>query len=418
MANTLYDRSFSGNQAIILAKQMQFEATRESFWGKFAKFNTPGGIPVKPGNIPAPVDSPIVIQNEFGKQQGDLMKIPLMRALKGLPTFGLNQLAGMEERMKINHALVPCDINRHAVLTQEGSMMTQTTKDYQILQRARPLLQRHYAQAMELLQVSYAFYHGFSYNILSGSNTRWSGNSTVKAISHPNVYIAGQGRYVYSSTNYPGTAGYETGLGTALGNVIETNEFNTTFLSGLKADQQIRRIPRIITKDGNQFWLIVAHPYQITSLEADELFNAAASRAFVGQMAKDNPLLVGAKYHYAGFFIFESDTAVWPVSVSGGSPVWGPSTIADLDSFIDYEDNEMFAAILLGSNAMFRGVASSLKFVGRVDDYEEIKGIAYRTLEACSRADYWNDDDGTRGQYLKNDGSAVLVTAAIKPNMG
>lgn len=413
----LESRSFSGNQALIMASKMKYEVLRQFFWGQFAKFNTPGGIPAKPGNIPKATDSPIVMQSELQREQGDVMKIPLMRALRGKPTVGLDQMAGFEERMKVNHAQIPIDILRHAVLTQEGPMMTQTTKDYKILQRAKPLLRRHYGEVLELYQISHAFYNGFSRNILESKNTRWSGHDSIKKVSHPHIFIAGQGKVSYGVSSYPSTSAYETVIGTALGSVAPSHVFDTNFLSGLKAHQQILKIAPIIMSDGNKYRLIVAHPYQIADLEADANFRQVASSAFVQQMAKKNPLLAGCRYHYAGFFIFESETAVWPVAVSAGVPVYGPTTLTDLDSYTEYTSDVMFCAIVLGSNAMFRGIGSSIQFIGRVDDYDAIKGIAYQTLEGASRADYFNDDDGTRGQYVKNDGSAVAITYAAEPSM-
>lgn len=418
--NDLYNRSFTGNRVILLASNMRFEATRQMFWGKMAGFTTKGGIPVDPNNIPVPTGSPITIQNEFKFKMGDKMQIPMLRALRGTPTIGTNQMAGFEERFKINHATIPIDILRHAGLPQEGSMMTQTTKDYQIIQRARPQLQKHYAEVMELLMITYTFYHGFSWNIIDAANTRWAGETYIKRISHPNIFIAGQGRFVPTGTDYCGTSGYETQLATALGNIGTTHVFNTTFLKGLKAQQQIRRIQPIVTKEGNRFWLIVAHPYQIDSLENDPAFNQAASAAFVAAAVKNNPMLTGAHHYYAGFMIYSSDTACWPVRVAGGVPQWGPSSIASiesLDDFTDYEEDTLFACIILGLDALFRGVASSLTFKGREADYGEIQAIAYRTLEGASRADYWNEDDGTRGDALVNDGSAIGITYASVPQM-
>jgi hypothetical protein len=420
MANNLYNRSFTGNKVILLASAMRFEATRQMFWGKMAGFTTKGGIPVDPNHEPLPTGSPITIQNEFKFKQGDKMQIPMLRALRGIPTIGSNQMAGFEERFRINHATIPIDILRHAGLPQEGSMMTQTTKDYQIIQRAKPQLQKHYSEVMELLMISYAFYYGFSHNIIDAANTRWSGETYIKKISHPNIFIAGQGRFVPTGANYCGTAGYETQLATALGNVATNHVFNTTYLKGLKAQQQVRRIQPIITKDGNRFRLIVAHPYQIDSLENDPVFNAAASAAFVSNMVKDNPMLIGCKHYYAGFMIYDSDTACWPVRVASSVPQWGPSAISDLtdlDDFTDYEDDTLFACIILGADALFRGVAAPLEFKGREADYGEIQAIAYRTLEGASRADYWNEDDGTRGDSLINDGSAIGITYASVPQM-
>lgn len=411
----VFDRSFTGNQAVLLAAQMKFEVMKYHFWGKWAKFNTPGRkVIARKGNDPQPTASPIVMQHELERRMGDKMQIPLLRNLINLPTVGTDQMAGHEELQKINHVQVPIDIVRHAVMPQEGIMTTQTTKDYKLIQNAKPQLLRQYAQVEEFLGCSYAFYYGYSYNVLESN--RFSGNSeNITANSHPHVYIAGSGKIDWG-TDYPGSAAYEDNIGTAIDAMVETNVFDTNFLSGLKADEQIRRIDPVIMKDGNLMYLIVAHPYQIATLEADEKFRQTVAQTHAVQLAKDNPLLVGCKYIWAGFAIFESDTAVFPVTVSGGDPVWGPSTISNLTSFTGYSSYEKFGAILLGNNAMFKGTGQALEFKKRMADYDEILGIAYRVVEGYSRGDYWNEDDGTRGQYLKNDGSAVLVTYAAVPS--
>jgi len=411
------DRSFSGNIPKILAAQMKWEALKQHFWGKFAKFNTPGKkVIVTKASIPQPISSPIVMQNELSRAMGDLLKIPLMRNLINLPTVGMDQLKGHEEKQMINHAYVPIDIVRHAVKPQEGVMSTQTTKDYRLIQNSKPMLLRQYAEVEEYLGCSYSFYYGYSYNILQSS--RFAGNSqNITSVSHPHIFVAGQGKVGYGTVDYPGTANYETAIGTAVSAMNDTNVFDTQFLGGLKAHEQVRRTDPIILKDGNELRLIVAHPYQITTLEADEKFRQLVASTHAIQLAKDNPLLMGAKYVYGNFAIYDSSTAIWPVTVVGGDPVYGPSTISTLDSFKDYEGYEVFGAILLGNNAMFKATGQQLEFKKRIDDYEEIIGIAYRVVEGYSRADYWNDDDGTRGAYLKNDGSCLLLTWAEAPSM-
>ena len=84
-------------------------------------------------------------------------------------------MAGHEERRKINFAKVAIDILRLAEMPQEGIMETQVTKDYKIIETVRPALTNHYAKVSEYLGVSYAFYYGFSWNVLQSS--RFSGNS-------------------------------------------------------------------------------------------------------------------------------------------------------------------------------------------------------------------------------------------------
>lgn len=409
------ERSFTGNVPIILASQMKWEVLKAHFWGKFAKFNAPKKqVIIRPGNDPKPIQSPIVMQHELKRKAGDELKIPMLRNLTSLPKIGREQLENYEEDQYINHATVPLDILRNAVIPQEYSMDTQITKDYKLLQNAKPQLLRNYAEAEEFLGCGYALYYGYSYNILESS--RFSGDSRITAVSHPHVFVVGNGKVDYTA-GYPGTADYETALGTAINNLTDANTMSTAVLDALRASETVQKIDPLIMHDGNPMWLLVLHPYQLKDLESDDTFLKLTSRAYTQDYIKNNPYLVGCKHIYGGFAIFTSDTAVWPVTVSGGDPVWGPSTISNFSSFKSYSSDTAFAAILLGNNALFKAVGSGMTFKKRMADYDEIKAIAYRILEGYSRADYWNEDDGTAGQYLQNNGSALIVSYAAKPSM-
>jgi len=131
--------------------------------------------------------------------------------------------------------------------------------------------------------------------------------------------------------------------------------------------------------------------------------------------AKNNPLLVGCKYIYEGFAIFVNPVSVFQVSSDGSTATFGPSTISNLDSFESYSTATAFAAMLLGDNALFKGTAEMYEYRKRTDDYGEVEGIIWRAVEGWSRGDFWNRDDGTTGQYLINESSALLITKASKP---
>lgn len=422
MANRVKERSFIGNIPVILAQKMMWESLRQFFWARWAKFDVPGTrITVSEKNQPRAISSPIVMHQELGKRQGDFLQVPMLRNLKGLPTIGKHQLSGHEEEQFINHARVAIDIVRHAVGPQDGIMMTQTTKDYDLINAARPQLSRHYAEVSELLGVSYALYYGYSYNVLS--STRFVGNSQhIAAYSHPNVFVAGQGRISGYPTGHAGDT-YEVAIGTAISAMKDVDVFSCAFLRGLKADPAINMIKPLIMSDGNPMWLIAASPFQIASLEEDEEFKTVMAAAMAQSYAKDNPILTGSQYIYGSFAIFPAARAVFPVSVVSTVPVWGPSTIADMTSFNDYSAYDTFGAILLGENAIMKATGMPLEFRKREDDtdYGEIVGVAYRTVEGYSRADFWSEDDyltsATRGANLINTGSAVLVTKAFKPGI-
>ncbi len=417
MASAIYERSFSGNLPLKLAAQMKYEVLKQTFWGKFAKFNNIGQDvrKVHPGNEPQPIMSPVVIQHELDRKMGDEIHVPMLRNLKALPKVGTSQMEGYEEKLNMNFARVPIDILRHAYDPQEGIMMTQTTKDYQLLERYNPILTRHYARTSDLLQCTYALLKAYSYNILASN--RFTGNAKIKAISHPNVFVAGQGQIQVSGANYPGTAGWETTLGTAMDSVANTHVLNTAFLNALKASKTVQMLDPLIMKDGNPFWLYVVHPYQIATLEADTAFQAMANSVLVQNLAKENPIMVGARYFYGGFALFVTDQAVWPVwkNATSGKIEYGPATVTDLDSYENYSADTKFASFILGNNALFKATGKPLEYKKRMADYDEIIGIAYRTVEGYSRADYFNEDDGTWGQYVKNYGSALAITYAEEP---
>lgn len=432
MANKVFEHDFSGNYPLVLAKQMTFAVMKEFFWGPFAKFNTfnANGNPVSVSEKyrPQPVQSPLVIQYELQRKQGDLIEIPLHRNLVNKPQTGKKQLMGHEEEPKINHTVIPIQLLRHAEMPQDSSMSTQVNKDYRLLENAQPALQRHYSRVSEYLGCSYAMYYGFSWNIFDSG---WfTTNSKIAWSPHPHIYTAGYGKIGYSA-GYPGTSGYATEVATRVNGVAAGDVFDTGFLQALKADPQIRKIPPIILKEGVPMRMIVAHPWQVATLENDSAFREIVSAAMVQNYAKENPFLIGAKYIYANFAIFESDTAVWPVSVSSGSyadsgdvvfgpEMWHPDATdvntGNLDDFEDYADFDKFAAIVLGNNALFKAMGTGVEFKKREDDYGELIGIAYKIIEGYSRADWKNRDDGTTGQYLLNDASALAITAAAAPS--
>lgn len=411
----VFEHDFSGNYPVVKAQQMVFEALKEFFWGPFASFNTPKRAPISEKNRPRPVNSPIVMHWELTRKSGDMIEIPIHRQLKQLPQTGKSQLAGHEERPKVNFAQVPIMLQRHAELPQDSSLSTQTNKDLRLLENTRPALMQHYARCEEYLGASYAMYYGYNWATLTDS---WfSAETKISASSHPHIYVAGQGKVSYSG-GYPGTAGYETSVATAIDAIGPSHRFDAGFLQALKADPQIRKIPPIIMQNRNPLRLLVAHPWQVVDLENDSTFNNIVAQAMVAKYAADNPYLIAAKYIYAGFAIFESDTAVWACRTSSGDPEFGPSDISDLDdldSFEDYSDDTKFAAIVLGNNALFKAIGSPMQYKRRTDDYGELIGIAYMMIHGYSRADFWNRDDGTTGQYLINDTSALAITYAAAP---
>jgi len=428
MANTLFDHGFSGNYPVIVeAQKMKFESIHSMHWGKFVGFTTPDGAAVKERDMARPTASMVSIHNELKRKGGDLLEMPLHRNLTQRGRIGNQQLKDHEERPKVNFAQIPIELYRAAELPMDGSMGKQTTKEIDLVKHARPALQRHYSRFLNWLLCSYSMYYGYSWNVINSD--RWANDSKISTASHPHIFLSGRGKVTYSG-GYPGTSGYETSVGNEINLLGASDVFDTAYLEGLKADPATMKIPPIIMSHGNELRMIWAHPWQIDSLEKDPRFNTTANHAYVQTLVKENPLLYGMRYVWAGFGIFPFDTGIWPVHVadssatysnngfSSGDVVYGPTDVnkfTDITTFEGYSTYDTFAALMMGSNALNIANGDALEFRKRTDDYGEIMGLAYRVMTGGARNDFWNRDDGTTGQHLVNESSAVLITKASKP---
>jgi hypothetical protein len=429
MANNVFRPQFSGNVPTILARQMVWEALDKSPWGRLAGYTVPNRIAPRKGEFPTQVvNRPLVVHNELMAKQGDVIQVPLHRQYTGKPRYSGEQLVGFEERPKINHAQVAVDLTRHGSEPMDGSIMQQITKDYELIKRAKPGLQMHFGVQMEHLGILHAMYYGYSHNVINGH--AFYGDSRFAKSSHPHIFVSGAGKVGYSG-GYPGSVGYEQAVGAAVQGLGASDKFDTGFLNFLKNHPQVQRIKPITMKNGREYWLIIAHGWQINDLLADSAFKDIQARAMVQELAKDNPFIAGAEYCWNGFVIYEHSQSCWPVNVVGSNPytpVYGPfvsgynydDPSADLSYFRNWGSyagtpNTVFAALLLGDNALFKAQASDLQWRREEYDYGETLGVAYRVMDGYSRADFINNDDGTAGEFLVNDGSALIITKGTAP---
>lgn len=419
-ANDAYTHEFSGNYPIVLAMQMQYQTIKQTVWGRWFGYTTPKGRFVKSKQDANPVDKIVVVHNQLAKQgqRADKIEIPMLRNLNQMPVFGRTELQRREERFKVNFAQIPVDVVRHGVLTKDGEMSGLTMLNQ--LKSAEPELRLHYIRVIEYLLGSCAMYWGFSYNVLKSD--WWASDTNIAANSHPHIYIAGTGKVSYDNGN-PGSSGYEGEIGDQLDAMAASAFFDTGFLNWLAVQTQVQKIKPVVMNDGNMLWLCMAHPWQVAQLVADPNFNQVTALARAQAYAKANPMLYRVNYVYGKFAIFETDTAVWPVRTdSDGDPEWGPSGVLSsdpkdltLESFETYSTDTMFAGFILGSNALGITNVGRMKFKYRMDDYDAIEATAYVTMTGASRMDQVNRDDGTQGDNVVQQNSAVFVTKAYEP---
>jgi hypothetical protein len=419
MANNLFSIDFSANKPLIQAKRAMFEAFSYMFWGKWMKWTTPDKAPITPNGAmkAGTVDnSPIVAQREFMNQSNPVneMWIPTFRDLVGLGQTARESLTGMEEERKINFAKVRIEQIRHGEVVKQGKFEAHLLAKYGIPESSRMALTRQFQRRTNFLEIPTAIYKGISYNVLSGG--RYVNDATVKTVSHPNFYVVGSGRVSQAAAAYPGTAAYETNVAAAVAGLTPAHVLSAAFLAALNADDNIRRIPYLYTKEGKPFRVLVVHPYGMASLRNDPDLKSLFNNVFVANLAKENPMLTGAELYYEGWAVFDGGNAIWPLSSDGSAITYGP-TVTNLDSFNSYAGETAFGALVLGDNALFHGLAWDMEWTGEKRDHGQIESIGYTIGNGFARNDSYNLDDGAAGQYLINHGSAVVAHYGAVPTL-
>lgn len=423
MADTHFSHDFSANYPKVKAAGINtmFEVMNHMFWGKWMKqYTTPDKAAVRPSGTLKPsavVNSPFVMHRELEKMAGDSIKVPMFRQLKNISKKGDEQLFNRTEERKINHARVWINTMRHGEKIRKGHLSTQIMKDYGIPKTARAALTMQLARQMNFLEIPYAFYKAYNFSVLTDTTT-FSGDSAVATHSHPHFYTAGAGKVSYSG-GYPGNSGYETAVDTAIGAIGATHVLSGGLLRDLNAEDQIMRIPYLMTKDGTPFRMLVVEPYGMRQLREDADIKAMNRAGFVDGMIMRNPELTGMELFYEGWAIFNGGHAVYPIKSNSGTPLYGPTATADtftnLDDFNSYASYSTFGAMIIGDNAIAQATGWDLKWTGEMWDHQMVEELGYNIGLGFARNDFWNQDDGSTGQYVKNDTSAILGYYAAAP---
>ena len=424
MANTLKTVDGHHVNPIILAQKMYFQAQNYKGWGHFVSkdsYTPPGGKPVTPnGSIRAGEVSnqPVVIHRELVNKQGVEIKIPTLRNLIDRPKVGSETLKGYEEKQKMNWANVLVSVYRSGVELKDGPIGDQVTKEFTLQSKAKGQLLRHYAEVVNYLQLAHALYYGYDWSTLYSDTYSGSTNITVAARSHPHIFTVGGGKV----TGYPPTAAYETAVATAIDNIGVNHVLTAGWLRELAAEDNIRRIRPLYTKDGVPYKILALHHYQLKDLKNDKDLKATYDSVFTQGMAARNPYLSNMQIYAEGFAIFDMGNSVWPAWTASGVPMFGPTYIDDVDNldmsaFNSFSAFSKFTGVVLGDNALLKASAQAMKFTTEVDDHDFWEALGYTIVEGASRNDSINRDEGTAGDALINDGSAIIITAASAANL-
>jgi len=374
-------RSYQANLAI-LQEKFQRETWNEVFWSKFAGFasenydNGQGVNGMPTGNV-------VTVYTEFDKQGRDHMLVPFLKHLTEMPVYGDTVLAGTGEKQTIDFLRVYINQVRKAVEALSGNMSNQRIKLYNMIEKAMPQLKELLSQA-ENIHAWQAIYEGASANITGAQTAECPG---LQKRYHPNFYYVSAAKTITAV----GTEKY-TKTAANLDTAEDAVDAGATFIiSSDIVDKAIikarnLRIPQIVTASGYKYYLCVVSPEQMYQLKNDSKIYSANREAFSGKML-DSPELQGfnEKLYYSGAVFVTDDTGIrgWDATNKNfaGSGGW-------LEPFVYSAGTGNHCMVLLGKNAMAKGMASNWAFTKELYDHFNVKEIGANAIYGYNRMEY------------------------------
>lgn len=173
------------------------------------------------------------------------------------------------------------------------------------------------------------------------------------------------------------------GDATSLDSIDSADTFGVTELLKAVAELEANDVDRVVpptAPDAPGYYLCFIHPYQAYSLRSDSEWQEAQRDANI--RGKDNPLFSGALGEYGGAIVY-STTQCTRVQNSASPAVYTAR------------------AVMVGREAMARGVKENLEWEEQVTDYKWRKGIAISAA--------WDDE------VLNEEAIIHILTAAVAP---
>lgn len=368
----------------ILSKQLAKEAWYNTFFAKLAGFmNYTETNGIKQYN-PAP-NSVIQVMRDFITQGRDNMIMPLMLPLIEEGVFGDAPLIGTGEELRLKYLRLYINQHRKAVTKLSGRAANQRVKIYNIMEQAKPELVKWWSKT-ENQSIFQTIYEGLSPNLSNGTNDQGLG---IKVRFHPNWYYwnnAGTAFVSLGPASFTKTPANMTALTTA--NV------------GAMSSRTLLNLVELITTDlliepvvyeGSPFWLMLVHPRTFKNLKQDTLVKADQNAAFNGKLSQ-HPAINGKQMlYYEGFCIIPDPIGVRLLPSGANNPMqqlagngWlYPSPTA----------NAICNSIILGRNAIGKGLADPLNFTEEEFDHKNTIELGTNQSYGYNRAEFFASAD-------------------------
>jgi len=210
---------------------------------------------------------------DLKKEAGSNISFGLGMKLSGAGKSGDDTLEGSEEAMTDYDEDVAIDQLRHAVVLT--GRMDEKKNAYNMRTSAKNRLADWFAERIELEIFD---------KLCGKASSTFSNTPTIAAAS----------RLVY--------AGGET----AIANLTTSMKMDTKVLDKAKVTAQLAS-PKIrpIRVNGKEYYVAFLHPYDVTNLKQDPVYNQSVREA--GVRGEDNPIFSGAVSNYNGIIIHEHE---------------------------------------------------------------------------------------------------------------
>jgi N4-gp56 family major capsid protein len=307
-------------------KRLWVEAKRAMFFERFMGDEVPTGDTTSASSY----RDIVYVSTDLSKSPGDTITIGLAYQLQGQGVSGNNQMEGNEEAISFYSFSVTLDRIRNAILWDD--VMMGQKSPYEIRNTAKTLLADWLAQKLETMIV----------DALSNSPS--------------------SGRVLYG--------GDATSDDTIDSNdVFSTNLIERAVRKAKLAQPKIRPIKI----NGKEYYVILAHPYQIKDLRTESAWLQAQREANV--RGDENPIFSGAVGVWAGAIIYEYERI--KTYSNWGSDGETPGA----------------RALLLGAQAVAMCFGKKVYWKERVTDYDSI-GVQVGSIVGIAKTKFNNVDYG------------------------
>lgn len=298
----------------VWAKELLVDAEKMMFWKDYEGVEGSG--------------MPVLRKDELTKVPGDTMHITTMSHLTGAGQTGdTANLTDNEEALSIGTITLTLAIAAHAV---------KYTK---------------YAGQQAVFSIRSAAQGRLAY---------WLADKLDRS-----MFLTATASHTYNL--YGGTATADAGLGTA-------DVFNTTAIRKIKAKLRTNKALPIKVEDGNEYYVIVIHPFDEYNLKADSVWQQAQREANIRGL--NNPIFTGALGVYDGCII----------RVSHNSPNGSVNSATGEDAGIGTGTSNVSWVYAFGGEALARAYGQYPTWLEETKDYGRKLGIGTDVVFDDSRA--------------------------------